>query len=97
MRGQLSLDVVLPALGIMLAFMILVNVMDRAMYETEEAVAHILCYLGATDAKAASKLLSGLSATPEKRSFSLGIFTVVEDLSNGSAEVLWEGGKISCE
>ena len=97
MRGQLSLDVVLSALGIILAFMMLSSVMDRALSETKESVAHILCSLGATDAKAASKLLSDLSTAPKRRYLSLGIFTVVEDLNAGSAEVLWDGGRVSCE
>jgi len=97
-RGQLSLDIVLPALGIMFAFMVLSSVMDRALYETEESVAHVLCSLGAADAKALSRLLSDISITPEgRRSFSVGTFLVVEDISTGSAERLWEGGKISCE
>ena len=96
MRGQLSVDVVLSALGVVLTLMVISSVADRIVHETKESVAHILCHLGSAEAGAVSRLLSDLPVSPEKRHISLGIFRVVEDLKAGSAEVLWDGGRVSC-
>ncbi len=95
MRGQLSVDVVLSTLGIIFAFMMLSSVMESALSETKDAMARIVCFLSATDAKTSARLLSDLSA-PEKVFISLGNFTIVEDINAGKAEVVWEEGRVSC-
>ncbi len=94
-RGQLSVDVVLSALGLIFAFMMLSSVMENALSETKESMARIVCFLSATDAKTSARLLSDLSA-PEKVFISLGNFTIVEDINAGKAEVVWEEGRVSC-